>query len=84
MRFVLLVLSVVLTGGIFYIFGYNSLVGLRHEAKTLKQDIVAMQTKNAELKNELYEIIDPVALQKLAPEFGLVLEERPMYIGYTR
>lgn len=84
LRFLLLFFGVLLVGGVVYIFEYNSLVNLRHQSNMLQQRIVGAQTANADLKNEMYKMIDPAQLQKLASERALVLDRRPAYLEYAR
>ena len=67
--------------GIIFIFEYNSLVDIRYEQRTLKQDIVKLQEQNAELKNTYYQMIDPIQLEQLAHEHQLVLDRQPKYLG---
>lgn len=70
----------VFVGGLVYIFEYNALVNARYREEALKQEIVEMQVKNADLKNDLYTITNPGALQKLAVTSNLVLDAKPNYI----
>ncbi|MDO8556913.1 MAG: hypothetical protein Q7R98_00425 [Candidatus Jorgensenbacteria bacterium] len=79
-RFLVAFFAVVLVGGLIYIFEYNALVDARAETAQLKKQITTYQTDVATLKNDLYSMLDPVALQLLASQKGLVSEKRPQYI----
>ncbi len=81
--FLIALFAVVLVGGLVYIFEYNALVDARYEEQQLKQSIVQMQVKNADLKNNLYTITNPATLQKLAVASNLVLDRQPNYIEST-
>ncbi len=78
--FLFILFGAILVGGLVYIFEYNSLVDARYQEQQLKQDIVDMQVKNADLKNSLYTITNPATLQKLAVASNLILDRQPKYI----
>ena len=79
-RFLAIIFSLILIGGLFYIFEYNSFVNTRYQVKLLKQGIIEAEAANADLKNELYKIIDPSSLEKLAVNYQLVLDKNPEYL----
>jgi len=78
--FLFILFTAVLIGGLVYIFEYNGLVNARYQEQQLKQDIVDMRVKNADLKNNLYTITNPATLQKLAVASNLILDRQPNYI----
>ncbi len=76
--------AVILFGGIVYIKQYNALANSRYELRALKQEMVSLEVKNADLKNELYQITDASKFDALAEEYGLVLERQPQYITLSQ
>ena len=82
-RFLLVVFAIVLLGSLTYIFEYNSLVDARFELKNMREEIVKAQSQNADLKNALYQIVNPVLLEKEAVAAGLILERNPGYLNGT-
>ena len=83
-KFFMVFFAVLVVASIGYVFEYNSLVDLRHEARELGERIVSLKTENAELKNAFYELTDPGALQAFAYEYDLILDERPVYLSYEQ
>jgi len=79
-RFLLLVFAIVLVGSLTYIFEYRSLVDARFELKNLREEIVKAEAQNADLKNALYNVVNPVLLEKEAVAAGLILERKPEYL----
>jgi hypothetical protein len=79
-HFILLLFTLLLVGGVLYIFEYNALVNARFALSGLKKDIVDLETKNADLKNQLYAALDPVKLNTFASASGLILERKPQYL----
>lgn len=70
-------LLVVIGGAIFL---YNQLVDFRHEINTQKTDIRRAEVMNAELKNNLYSIINPKKLESLIDNQSLILDRVPQYV----
>lgn len=83
-RFFFLLFAVLVAGGLVYIFEYNALVNARYQTQTLKQQITALELTNADLKNQLYQITNPDALQKLALASDLVIDRAPQYLESSR
>ncbi len=83
-RFVAGVFMIVVAGGVFYISQYNALAGSRYEVSLLQERIAEAQVANAELKNVVYNIIDPTALEDFARDNGLVLEQHPEYLDINQ
>lgn len=77
-----LFLLLVLGGGL-YILEYNLLASTRFEVDELKQAVERAREVNAELKNALYEKLDPSKLKPLAAEYGLTLDRTPEYLSFT-
>ena len=81
LRFLILLFAVIFASGIFYVLEYNSLVNARYQASSLKKQIADATAANADLKNNLYKMTDPVKLDLLAKEHHLTLERKPQYIN---
>ena len=62
------------------IFFYNKVVNLLYLISTEGEEVQNLQTSNAELKNQLYQITDPQKLQALAQERGLIKIKNPDYL----
>ena len=58
---------------------YNELVNLRHDISKQDMALRKEEVSNAELKNQLYSIIDVKNLETLVGERSLVLEKNPDY-----
>ncbi len=80
-RFLAIIFGILLSGGIFYIFQYNALVDVRFEISSLKDSIVGLEAANADLKNNLYEAVEPEKLQSFARDNGLILEKNPKFLS---
>lgn len=74
----------ILTSGIFLIFEYNELVGMRHNIRSMQKEIIHLESQNVDLKNDLYALVDPRELEKVALEMGFVLERRPGFLNLNR
>lgn len=70
---------IVVAGGVVYIYLYTSVADNRYLLEGLKENIVAAEIANAELKNDLYQKIDPVKLEEVALDRNLVLDKNPDY-----
>ena len=62
------------------IFIYNQLVSLRHEVKKQENNIQQAEVQNAELKNNLYSILNEKNIESLINQQSLILEKNPNYI----
>lgn len=80
-RFLIFLFATVFVSGIFYVLEYNSLVNARYQASSLKKQIADAAAINADLKDNLYKMTDPVRLDLLAKEHQLTLERKPQYIN---
>lgn len=83
-RFLIFLFVVIFAGGVFYVLEYNSLVNARYQVNSLKKQIADASTANADLKNSLYKMTDPVQLDSLAAKYQLTLERRPQYINQSQ
>lgn len=70
-------------GGGFYILEYNSLASERYEVSELKQAVDRAREVNADLKNALYEKLDPSKLKPLAAEYGFTIDRNPEYLTFS-
>ena len=77
---ILLLIVIFLMAG-FYIYEYNHMVGLNYRVKSLEKFISNVQAESSNLKSRYYQLIDPARLEELAKENGLILEQRPQYLG---
>ncbi len=76
--------ALLIAAGLFYIYYYNVVAGNRYAVRRLESDIAAAQEQNAELKNTLYEAIDPTQLEQVAAAQHLVLEGNPHYLSLNQ
>lgn len=81
LSFLALILFVILSFGVSFIFEYNAFASNRAEAQALTSRIVALQSANADLKNAYYEAIAAPNLQPLALENNLSLDKHPEYLS---
>ncbi len=65
----------------FYIYEYNHMVGLKYQVQSLDKSIVDYQTQNSNFKSQYYQLVDPPRLEGFAKEKGLVMDQRPKYLG---
>lgn len=72
--------GVLLICGGFYISEYTTLAETRNSINTLKNSIGVLQQENADLKSELYAMIDPARLEAVGVDSGLLKESRPHYV----
>ncbi|MEK7630289.1 MAG: hypothetical protein AAB432_02835 [Patescibacteria group bacterium] len=79
-KFLLVLFALILSGGLVYIFEYNSFVNARYELASFKKELVSLQASNADLKNQLFETLAPVNLRQVAQVKNLVLDQRPSYL----
>lgn len=77
---IILLIIIFLMAG-FYIYEYNRVVSLNYRVQSLEKTIVAYQAHNSDLKSQFYKLIDPVRLEELAKEKGLILDQQPQYLG---
>jgi len=78
--FLAILFCVLFIGGGIYIFSYNSFVAHRHAVSNLRDYIVIAEVENADLKKDLYRVLDPVRLEAQADAYGLILDKKPEYL----
>lgn len=76
---ILMMVSVVMV--VLGVFLYNQLVNLQHEVKKQENNLQQAEVQNAELKNNLYSIIDEKNLEQLINQQLLILEKNPDYLA---
>lgn len=64
--------------------GYSAQVGLEKTMRTTREELSRAETKNAEIKNELYALLDFKSIQILVEKLGLIKEEKPHFISASR
>ena len=62
------------------VFLYNQLVDIRHEIENKSNSLGKAEVNNAELKNNLYNIIDSANLESLAEGKSLAFDKNPQYV----
>ncbi len=78
--FLLTLFTLIIAGGLFYIYQYNLLAERKINLDNLKSEIEVVKVQNAELKNKLFQLIDPTKVDSLASRFGLVIDKSPNYL----
>ena len=61
------------------IFTYNNGVELRYQIEEAKASVRVLEAENAELKNEMYKMLDFQSLGHLVNDLGLVREQSPEF-----
>ncbi len=79
----ILVIVLVVGGALLNIFLYNETVQLNHSIRVATEDIKGLQAENADVRNELYKVLDPEHLKATALELGFVKDTAPRYIEIT-
>jgi cell division protein FtsL len=82
-HFIVSLFALLILGSGFYILEYNSLVTERYEVRDLKQAVDRAREVNADLKNALYERLDPSKLKPLAAAHGLTIDRNPEYLTFS-
>ena len=63
------------------IFAYNRSVQLNHSLKESHKKIEIVRAENADLKNQLYLVLDIESADVLASKLGLIKERKPEYLA---
>ena len=71
---------VLLTGVAMLIVAYNQTVSLRHGVVNAKEDMKRIHAQNAELKDNVFNILSTVHLEDVAQGRNLVKEQQPRYL----
>ena len=79
--FLALFFGVLIFGGLFAVFEYNSIADLRFETSSIRGNLASLKTTNAELKNQLYQALQTGVLETLAREESLILDKAPGYMS---
>jgi cell division protein FtsL len=66
------------------VFLYNRTGNLQHQVSSVKDDILRIETANAEMKEEIFALFNPDAFQAFAQERGLVQDRDPRYFEVDR
>ena len=75
-----MLILVVVISALWGVFLYNQLVNLRHEIKRQEASLRQAEVTNAELKNNLYRIIDTENLKSSVNSQSLILDKNPEYV----
>lgn len=75
-----LLMSILAVSAVVGILLYNQLVNLRHEITSQENSLQKAEVGSAELKNNLYTMVDLTKLEKLAAEKALVVDKNPQYV----
>ncbi len=59
---------------------YNSNVDLKHRIAVAEKSTERLRVDNADLKNQLYRLLDASHLSAVAADSGLVIESYPRYL----
>lgn len=71
-----ILMTLIIYGGILY----AKKVSLEHDILSYTESIQYNEVLNAELKNELFKIMDPQALEIIAAEKGLIKDLNPQWV----
>lgn len=75
-----ILMSVLVITAVWGVFLYNQLVSLRHETEKQNSDLRRAEVQNAELKNNLYSVIDERNLKSLINKQSLIFDKNPQYL----
>jgi hypothetical protein len=78
--FALVLTGVAVLSVVWGVFIYNQLVDIRHEMEKTSNSAGKTEVTNAELKNNLYNMIDSENLESLAKEKSLTIDKDPRYV----
>lgn len=76
-----LAVGLVVIEAVLSIFAYNRNVGINHAIKQSIENIEILRADNADLKNQLYLVLDLENADFLAAKLGLVKERKPEYLA---
>ncbi len=80
-KLTIFLIGALVVSAIFSIISYNNLIGLRHDIKTVQNNLSKEQVANAELKNSYYQKIDELLTESSSQLSGLVKEKIPQYVS---
>ncbi len=78
--FISMLMVVLVIAAVWGMFLYNQLVSLRHEVKKQETNLERAEVSNAELKNNLYSILNEKKFEPLINQQSLILEKNPEYV----
>ncbi len=76
-----LVIGFILAEAVLSIFAYNRSVRMNYSLNENKKAIEELQVSNADLKNDLYSVLDLQNADQLAAKLGLIKERKPEYLA---
>jgi len=82
--FALVLAGIAVLSVVWGVFIYNQLVDIRHEVAKKSNNLEKAEVSNAELKNNLYNIIDSQNLESLAEDRFLAFDKNPQYVKSDR
>lgn len=74
------VLLVLIVAGIYF---YNLNVNLKYSVSLQEKEISKLETANADLRNEMYRILDVRNLTAVIKQRNLIQDKNPDYLEYT-
>lgn len=81
---IILIVGLVLFEAILSVVSYNQNVQLNYALKENHKQIEVLQADGADLKNQLYLVLDFENSDQLAGKLGLVKERKPEYLAIVR
>lgn len=66
------------------IYVYSKTVSLKYDASKLEKNLESLRVENAELKNDLYQLVDLKKLENLAKEKGMIQDKNPQWAFASR
>lgn len=79
-RYLIPILGLIFAGAAASIYFYSDIVELKDNVQNQEKTLQQLEVKNAELKNQLYTILDANKLKESAGTLGLILERDPNYL----
>lgn len=76
-----LLLIGIIFSGLLAIFLYHDMVTIRKTAQDLNQTVLALEEKNTDLRNSIYQLIDGEALVQAGARLGMVKDSSPQYLS---
>ena len=74
-------MAVIVMSAVWGVFLYNRLVDFRHEISNMERGVKLAEASNAELKNNLYKLIDAQNLEAMVDKDSLILDKNPKYVS---
>lgn len=78
------IIGLVLFEVVLSVLAYNQNVQMNYALKENHKKIESVQAMNADLKNQLYLVLDLENSDKLAAQWGLVKDRKPEYLAIVR